>query len=330
MEQFRTTAGLHHLYRRHLHALATADDVSANRLVLVLANALTLGDHDLVALALHRAEQHGFLNPAGTDDEHILSFVHGVRDPFSLIHYRHTPGGWEVQFNELRALRPKRESLKAIHVVHKEYDEHSFNFNVVPQEAFWSGNWRGQNLGLYYNKFPFEQFHTLVVPEPLAGREQFIEAEDHALVWDLQAYLSREQPKLIIGYNSHGGGESVNHLHFQLAPQGGDLRLFTHDPKDHPLPVAVFTDSAAAWRHIHRLQQTNRPFNAVYAPGRLYVIERAFQGYHQVPAWTTGFAWYELSGGIITVDEPAYKSLGDDQILAVFADMTPPDPLFRG
>jgi diadenosine tetraphosphate (Ap4A) HIT family hydrolase len=323
MDELRTIRGFHRFYRQQLNVIAEQDAPSANQLVLVLANALILKDRDLIKQVHRQAQALGYLNPTGTEDEHILSYVYEATDPLSLIHERTTPHGWQIQFNELRALRPRRESQTPMHSLRKPYDPQAFNFNMVPMEAFWKGEWHGRAVSLFYNKFPFEPYHTLIVPEPKAKLEQFIRPEDHAFIWDLQAYLSQHQPNLVIGYNPHGAGESVNHLHFQLTPGAGDLKLFKNDSKRHPLRIDTFTTSESAWRQLDKLQITNRPFDAVYAPGRLHIIERAFQGTHQQPSWTTGFAWYEISGGIITIDEAAYRTLTDSQIEAVFEDMRP-------
>jgi diadenosine tetraphosphate (Ap4A) HIT family hydrolase len=325
MEELQSIRGFHHYYRQQLERIAAQDTPSANQLVLVLANALMLKDRDLIDIVQAKAQALGHLNPVGTEDEHILSYVYESVNPLELIHRRTTPHGWQIQFNELRALRPRRESQTPMHSLRKPYDPKVFNFNMVPMEAFWKGEWKGRSVSLFFNKFPFEPYHTLIVPEPETGLEQYIRPEDHAFIWDLQAYLSKHQPNLVIGYNPHGAGESVNHLHFQLTPEAGHLRLFhpTTAGAPHPLKIDTFTDSQPAWRHLNELQSKNRPFDAVYAPGRIHIIERAFQGTTQMPSWTTGFAWYEISGGIITIDETAYRRLNDSQIEAVFEDMRP-------
>lgn len=324
MDELQTLQGFHTHFRRQLEVIATSTAPTANQLVLVLANAIMLQDSQLIDLVHRRATELGHLNPTGTEDEHILSYVFEAADPLSLVHRRTTPAGWQIQFNELRALRPRRESQTPMHSIRKPYDPQAFNFTVVPLEAFWTGQWKGRNVSLFFNKFPFEPYHALIVPDVTAGLEQFIEPHDHALIWDLQVFLSQHQPRLVIGYNAHGAGESVNHLHFQLTPDAGHLRLFSKQgTANHPLAIKAFDSSEAAWKELDRLQSANRPFDAVYAPGRQYIIERAFQGTHQQPSWTTGFAWYEISGGIITIDEGAFKTLTDHQITAVLEDMRP-------
>lgn len=324
MDQLQTTAGFHHPYTRQLHAIISTPDVHANHLVLAAANAIMLHEPHLFEAVRQRAQQVNAINPAGTDDEHILSYIFSVSRPFNLIHHRVTTHGWPVSFNEFRALRPTRDAVRSINALHKQFDPKSFNFNVVPREAFWRGTFRHRRVSLFYNKFPIERYHSLIVPDPEARQEQFLEPADHALAWDAQAVLSRHQPRLVIAYNAHGAGESVNHLHFQIVPSTSDLPLMRKSVQEHyPIPVAEFSSPEAAWRHIHRLQSENRAFNAVYLPGRALIIERAFQGHYQTPSWTNGFGWYELMGGILTLDERAYRSLTDDQIAAVFADITP-------
>ena len=324
MHEILTSSAFHRVFRARLAAIARTDAVTVAELVLVLANAITVHDEELVSLIRTRARQLGLMNPYSHGDQHILNYILDVDDPFSLIHHRTTSAGWKITFNELRALRPPRDSRAAIHVNHRRFDPAAFNFNNVPGERFWSGQFQHRHINLFFNKFPIEAYHSTIVPSPEDEQPQYLEPHDHALIWDLHAVLSHHQPHLIIGYNGHGAGESINHLHFQLMPEATGLKLLQPGAADeYPIPVSVFRDSDRAWRHIHRLQTDNKAFNLIYAPGRMYVVERTYSGSHQTPSWTTGFAWWELAGGILTVSEAAYKTLTDNQIAAVFSDMTP-------
>lgn len=324
MEELQTAAGFHRIYKNQLQNLANRPSPSANQLVLVLANAVMFGDHELVELVRRRTTELGLADPKADGDEHVLSYILGVHDPFQLVHHRVTPAGWRITFNEMRSLRPSRNATKPMDHNHEPFDATKFNFSLVPDEAFWHGRHLHRPISLFYNKYPIERYHSLIVPNPDDNREQFLQPEDHAFAWDLHAVLSEHQPRLLIGYNAFGAAASVNQLHFQLMPDAPALNLLQREALDHyPIPVAHFDSSDAAWRHIHRLQSENRAFNAVYAPGRMYVIERAYSGQYQLPAWTTGFAWWELSGGILTIDEAAFRTLTDDQIQAVFTDIQP-------
>jgi diadenosine tetraphosphate (Ap4A) HIT family hydrolase len=290
---------------------------------LVLNHAIALKDAGLIQRVLETATTLDLSDQTKLDN-HILRHLQTVAEPLRLVRHRRTAAGWLISYNELRALRPPRDSNLAITNIHKAFDATAFNFNMTTGEKFWTGVVEDQAVELFYSKFPLEPYHSLIVPERTANREQYLENRDHQVAWQMAETLGRHQPRLLIGYNTHGGGESINQLHFQYLPTAPDLPLFDDNfVSKYPLPMITATGAAAAWRHIQRHQAHNQPFNLIYRPGLVHIIERNFTGHRPLPNWTGGFAWYELAGGILTLKPEAYASLTDADIAIMFNDLHP-------
>jgi hypothetical protein len=49
-------------------------------------------------------------------------------------------------------------------------------------------------------------------------------------------------------------------------------------------------------------------------PGRLYLFPRLKQGTYAQPAWTSGFTWHELAGGMIAFNREDYEGLDTSTI----------------
>src|SRR5512139_440595 len=94
-------------------------------------------------------------------------------------------GPWEVQFNQLRSFRPRRISTQVPASLSAPFDEAGFHFNkpFMQKEAFWAGELGGRNATLYYNKYPFVDFHGLLVPERERCLPQFLGEDNHHYLW---------------------------------------------------------------------------------------------------------------------------------------------------
>lgn len=127
-------------------------------------------------------------------------------------------------------------------------------------------------------------------------------------------------PGVGFGYNSYGAYASVNHLHFQMFIDEEGLpvtdKCWTHNGGDTAYPVDCYAfDSAIdSWRMIRNLHQQLQPYNILYVPGRVYIFPRKTQGMVEVPGWSSGFTWYELSGGMISFNYDDYKKLTDEKV----------------
>jgi diadenosine tetraphosphate (Ap4A) HIT family hydrolase len=231
-------------------------------------------------------------------------------------------GPWEVQFNLVRAFRPARSSAGSPASLRAPFDPAGFNFNrpFLRPETLWSGVLQGQTVDLFYNKFPFVPLQTILVPQREHGLPQRLREQDHRLAWCLAAELGLAWPSPVVGYNSQGAYASVNHLHFHLAMRGGPMPIadarWHHNggTERYPLPCIAETDADAAWRLITKRQDRDQPFNLVYEPGRVYIIDRRCQGDYALPPGAGGHAWYELGGGLICFDNERYRRATPDEI----------------
>jgi ATP adenylyltransferase/5',5'''-P-1,P-4-tetraphosphate phosphorylase II len=227
-------------------------------------------------------------------------------------------GPWEVQFNQLRSFRPRRITTQVPQTLHVPFDEASFHFNkpFMQKESFWTGKLSGRHATLYYNKYPFVDFHGLLVPERESCLPQFLTEAHHHYLWQATLDLSRTLHGAGFGYNSLGAFASVNHLHFQMFVKPEGLPVMAADwrhnggNKPYPTHCATFDTPAAAWAYLGNLHHDNTPYNLLYSKNRLYVFPRRKQGCYAQPDWTSGFAWHEMAGGMITFNRESYVSLG--------------------
>ncbi len=240
-------------------------------------------------------------------------------------------GPWELQFNQVRAFRPSRAAAESPQGSRAAFEPKGFHFNrpFLRAETFWAGELAGRRADLLYNKFPFVDLHTLLVPDREAEAPQFLTARDHDYAWALAAELGRYLPGLTIGYNSYGAFASVNHLHFQMCLRDSPLPIassrWRHNGggEAYPLGCAVFDEPGAAWDRIAALHARDLSYNLAYMPGRLYCLSRRRQGSYAVPVWCSGHSWYELSGGTICFDADRFQSLDAEAIEQAMAGAAP-------
>ena len=252
-------------------------------------------------------------------DEDLLVFLKLHAVGFARLQATETrfAGPWEVQFNQLRSFRPRRISAQVPQTLHVPFDEAGFHFNkpFMQKESFWSGKLSGRHATLYYNKYPFADFHGLLVPERESCLPQFLTEAHHHYVWQVTLDLSRTLEGVGFGYNSLGAFASVNHLHFQMFVKPAGLSVMSADWQHnggttlYPASCAVFDSAASAWNFLCGLHEKNTPYNLLYGKGRVYVFPRMKQGCYQQPDWTSGFAWLEMAGGMITFNRESYLHL---------------------
>lgn len=244
---------------------------------------------------------------------------------------RRRVGPWEVQFNHLRSFRPGRLARKPVQGIFAPHDPNVFNFNhpLFEREVCWRGSLATKPVTLLYNKYPFVDLHGILVPDPELGNPQFLGADYHEYLWAVTEQLGSALPGVGFGYNSYGAYASINHMHFQMFVQSEGLPVqaqhWIHNggSRAYPVPCHVFDSARRSWGYIARLHESQQPYNLLYAPGRLYCFPRKPQGTYRQPSWTTGFTWYELSGGMITFNRNQYESLTASEIACNLADLTP-------
>jgi hypothetical protein len=231
-------------------------------------------------------------------------------------------GVWEVQFNHLRSFRPLRNSQRPMTSIQAPFEEQGFNFNkpFMQQEVLWSGELLDTRFNLYFNKYPFVDLHCLLVPERELCLPQYHREDMHGFVWQLVRQLSAGLPGIRVGYNALGAYASVNHLHYQLFVRDDPLPVeqaqWQHNGGGEYYPVAchVFTDVDEAWRYIDGLHARNETYNLLYTPECMYCMPRRKQGDFRLAAWSSGYSWYEMSGGMITFNHRHYAQLQAEQI----------------
>ena len=242
---------------------------------------------------------------------------------------------WQLQFNPLRALRPARASgLQVAGCKPPAFNRLGFHFNkpFLEPEILWEGRLLGRQTRLFYNKFPFAPLHSLLVPEPEREQVQWLSQEMHHYAWHLAESLGQGLPGAGIAYNSYGAHASVNHLHFQMVVRPEPLPVqsptWRHNggEADYPIPCQVFASPLDAWFCIDHLHQAGTAYNLLYLPGRLYCLPRRAQGSHVLPAWTAGFAWHEVAGGVTTFRRDDFEGLAAGDVAAELTRLALPSP----
>lgn len=325
------------LFRREfnagLHKLAGAG--SFGTFILACANAT--GDEELLNdirpllkkqyQDLHATCRAAFLKGRNVDvvDEDLLVFLklHTMGLEEVRMGESRREDVWHVQFNHLRSFRPKRIT-QFVHtgLMSEPFNEDGFHFNkpFMARECFWRGELLGRYVDLFYNKYPFADLHGLLVLDRLSGQPQLLEQVDHHYVFSLCSRLEGAFRGVGFGYNSYGAYASVNHLHFQMFVDVKGLPVtqdcWQHHGGDKPYPASchVFDSAAESWRFISDMHAATQPYNLLYTPGKVYVFPRRTQGTVDVPAWSSGFTWYEMSGGFVVFNRDEYKNLRAENI----------------
>jgi hypothetical protein len=244
---------------------------------------------------------------------------------------RRRVGPWELQLNPVRAFRPARAAGASPTGLYVPFDPSGFQFNkpFLRPETFWTGDFRGRRLDLLFNKFPFADLQTILVPDRESAQPQILTPADHELAWTLAAQIGESMPHATLGWNSLGAYASVNHLHFHLALCREPLAI--SDPRwghnggeqSYPLGCKVLGRMDLAWEAISELQGLDRPFNLIYTPGRVYCLARRRQGDYSLPDWCGGQAWYELAGGLVCFDAARYSELESAQVAGLMGLAAP-------
>ncbi len=236
-------------------------------------------------------------------------------------------GPWNVQFNHLRSFRPQRSAAHPVSSISSPFNERTFYYDtrILERESFWCGKLAGKSACLLYNKYPFARLHSLLLLEPERKLRQFLDDELLAWAWDATASLADHLPGFGLGYNSLGTFASVNHLHFQtfIEPRGMPVMWgnWQHNggADEYPLPCKVFESWQSAWgwmKEIHSRDKTS--YNLLVTPGRIYGFERRRQGTYRHSSWTSGFAWFELTGNMLTFSKDDYLRFSSELVRTEF------------
>jgi hypothetical protein len=236
-------------------------------------------------------------------------------------------GNWNVQFNHLRSFRPQRSAAQPVASIDLPFSDRMFYYHarILERESFWCGDLNGKNSCLLYNKYPFARLHSLLLLEPERQLRQFLDAEMLAWAWETVHSLSSSLPGFGLGYNSLGTFASVNHLHFQTFIEPGGMPVTSSHWKhnggveEYPLPCRVFEDWQSAWdwmEEIHLRDKTS--YNLLITSEQIYGFERRRQGTYSHSKWTSGFAWFELAGNMLTFSKDDFDSFSAEQVAREF------------
>lgn len=334
---FSDTSAFREVFTVKLESMLESPQLGA--FILVLANAsMEKNMLDRFQSALkHRFDQIANQLASSTDEQLYslpiddLNVFHSLQqtglDQLGSAHYRDC-GPWTLQFNQLRSFRPARNSDKAITELYQAFNPQAFHFNkpFLQDETLWQGDLANSQVKLMYNKFPFTDYHGILVIDPDAEKPQFLHQQDCMKLDRMISEISRLDG-LGLAYNSLGGGASVNHQHWQLflssRPYPIELSSWRHNGGNHSYPLAVscFESFSQCWDKIDELQSINKAFNLLIRPGRVFLIERKNQGNYISPQWISGLAWSECAGHFTLADMERFNCLENETLLATLAKL---------
>ena len=239
-------------------------------------------------------------------------------------------GDWEVVFNVMRKLRPARASSQLLNSIIQVFDETKFHFNkpFLKPEILWEGDYDNKNVRVLYNKFPFSDYHLLIVVSPEENSPQVLTQEMHRYIFTLVENLKLVLPGFGVGFNSLAAGASVNHLHFQgfVREQKFSIekKVWKHniDETEFPLKLQFFSDIESSWKYISQLINQDIAYNCVYRNNSCYVIPRKYQGTVELPGWIEGAGWLDVAGVITVSDEETFNAMDEQSITNALALMS--------
>lgn len=231
---------------------------------------------------------------------------------------------WRLAYNPLRALRPARASSDSFDSIRRPFNEQGFHFDkpFLKPEIMAEATYRGRPLRIMYHKFPFAPYHLMLVFEAANHLPQYLDGDDHALLWRLTEEAAENLPDIALAYNSLGAGASINHFHVHSMLESEPLAIeqseWRHNggEAEYPLTVEKFASRQEAGERLAELHEANQPFNLLYRPGCCYIAPRRPQGSFTAPPWMNTAAWYEVSGGFNLDDRNWFETLQADDIEA--------------
>ena len=238
-----------------------------------------------------------------------------------------TIGDWEIVYNPMRQMRPARSASQVLTSIKQQYDETKFHFNkpFLKPEILWEGIFKDVKLRVLFNKFPFSDYHLLIVLSPEKNSSQLLTQETHRYVFSLVDEMSEVFPGFGIGYNSLAAGASVNHFHFQGFIRQQDFSIekdhWQHNGGDaeYPIDVKRFSDAESSWGYLNQLTKQDKAFNCLYRNNGCYVIPRKYQGTVYLPEWLNGAGWIDMAGAITVSESETFSSIDERSVTEALA-----------
>ena len=227
-----------------------------------------------------------------------------------------TLGMFELQYNPLRALRPKRMSANATQGMCQDFDAQGFHFNkaFLQKELLFKGKLFSKQISLFYNKFPFVSWHGLVVVEAKKQHPQCLDYGLHQFAWMMANAIGLNIKGFTLAYNSYGAYASVNHFHLQCFIRNQPLPI--ENQEKYPLIHHWFGSVSDAWGFIETLHVDEQPYHLIYRGNKILVIIRQRQDQITHADWTPGYAWYEACGGVCTGSNEDFNQLDEASLQA--------------
>jgi Ap4A phosphorylase N-terminal domain len=237
-------------------------------------------------------------------------------------------GSWAIYFNHLRSFRPERMSNQKVKSIDVEFDSDSFNFNkpFLEKEIFVEQVVNERKISLLYNKFPFADYHGLLVLERDKEHKQYLSKDIFHYIWAMYSNIKLSIKNQVIAYNSLGAGASVNHLHFQTCIMDKPLSIaskkWLHNggTTKYPAECLVLNSKEEAWQCIDNLQCNNIPFNFILLDDNFYCLPRCLDFVKSEAIPQVG--WFEMAGAYSLANNDIFQSLEKDKIREVLSSMS--------
>lgn len=236
---------------------------------------------------------------------------------------------WRLQYHPLRSLRPARSSAQAVANLQQPFNHQGFHFNkaFLQKELLWQGTMAGREVRLLYNKFPFADYHGLMVIDGDRCKPQFLQSRDCDEAQRIHDHLSATTT-MGMAYNSLGAYASINHQHWQTFvsdqayPIENECWQHQGGERVYPLSVACYDSLPRCYPEVAALQRNNQAFNLLLRAEKVYLIRRKRQGEYAHSNWSSGFAWSEVAGMVMTRLEKEFHTLDADDINQEFARLS--------
>ena len=197
-----------------------------------------------------------------------------------------------------------------------------------------------------YNAFPVEKDgHFMWLPISADGSvvayPHHLQALTEPLFIDFLE-LGRAGTDTLTLFNSLHAGASVNHIHYHTVARKGGVPLDSASTKStghrrildgYPASGVAYDEPItprSAWLDIDKLQRQEIPLNLIYTKNRLHLFARNIDN-EMIEEFPGGvMACMELSGRLITTEEPFYRNADRDLIQRAFSKITlGPEELLR-
>lgn len=303
--------------------------------VLVLANAtytqeiLDYFGNDHLQKMIKRCLSDGDQQAARQEDIDILKWANENFMEATTPTPPYPIGELVLNYNIIRTKRPKGKAANPAYIIYEPFSKSIFLLPGLQKESFAKIETAGKPVLVFYNKYCFNLFHALLFPDIERCLPQYLTREYHEWAWNTAVETVEFIPEFSMGYNSLGAFASQNHLHFQpaLCEYPVTKEIWKNNNYNgscyYPASVAVFTNFQDSWEWIEKANKTNTAYNLLYAKGKIYCFARKMQGSYNHEAWTSGFAFAEMSGWIvIAISEAEMPYPSEAELYQEFDKMT--------